>query len=61
VILDQGKEPIMAKPKKSKGGKKVVKDLDATKAAQVAGGRKAGAEQHEYLTVKLNEVYIANV
>jgi hypothetical protein len=39
----------MAKPKKTKGGKKVVKDLEATKAAQVAGGvRKAGSEQHEY-------------
>ena len=46
----------MAKPKKSKGSKKVVKDLDATKAAQVAGGRKAGGGQQEYLVVKLQEV-----
>ena len=51
----------MAKPKKSKGSKKVVKDLDATKAAQVAGGRKAGEGQQEYLVVKLKEVYVTGV
>lgn len=49
----------MAKPKKSKGSKKVVKDLDAAKAAQVAGGRKSGGGQQEYLVVKLNEVIIS--
>ena len=48
----------MAKPKKSKGGKKVVKDLDAVKAAQVAGGVKSGGGHQEYLVVKLNEVII---
>jgi len=48
----------MAKPKKGKGSKKVVKDLDATKAAQVAGGRKAGGGQQEYLVVKLQEVIV---
>jgi hypothetical protein len=48
----------MAKPKKTKGSKKAVKDLDAAKAAQVAGGRKAGGGQQEYVVVKLEEVII---
>jgi hypothetical protein len=48
----------MAKPKKSKGSKKVVKDLDAAKAAQVAGGRKSGGGQQDYLVVKLEDIIV---
>jgi hypothetical protein len=52
----------MAKPKNTKVTKKVdnlaVKDVDAAQAKAVAGGRKAGGGQEDYLIVKMNDILI---
>jgi hypothetical protein len=53
----------MGKSKKVKAdGKKKIKDLGVKDSARsVAGGRKAGGTQENYLTVKLNEVFVSSV
>jgi hypothetical protein len=51
----------MAKNKKA--GKKAkdlpVKSLAAKQAKQVVGGRKAGGDQQEYMTIKLSDVLVS--
>ena len=37
------------------------KDLTAKDGKAVKGGRKAGGDQQEYLTVKLKEVFVTGV
>ena len=50
----------MGKSKKTKtAGRKKVKDLGVKDSAKtVAGGRKAGGTQQDYLVVKMTDAYI---
>ena len=51
----------MANGKKAKAGsKKQIKDLAAKDAKTVAGGRKAGGTQQEYLVVKMSDVIVTS-
>ncbi|HZF06000.1 MAG TPA: hypothetical protein VE932_16825 [Patescibacteria group bacterium] len=49
----------------NKAGKKAkdlpIKSLAADQAKQVAGGRKAGAGQQEFLIIKMNDVLVTGV
>ena len=53
----------MGKGRKVKAaGRKTVKDLGVKDGAKaVAGGRKAGGTQQEYLVYKLNDAFISGV
>ena len=51
----------MGNAKKTKTGKRNIKDLGPKDAKDVVGGRKAGGTQQEYLIYTLKDVQVSSV
>jgi hypothetical protein len=51
----------MGNAKKTKTGKRNIKDLGPKDAKDVVGGRKAGGSQQEYLVYTLKDVQVTGI